>query len=379
MKPTIIVEITEYSYLQKCLRIPAEIIVLGSREDLIQIERQTWERNSPVVVAIKDEGVRQEVLKKLSLAVKDEFILDFYQFYEALLPMRRSDRVLSNPRFQEYEGLIFGISQAEVGLIGERLGVPFANLAVSSQDIYYNYKVLLYAIGKYMHKLQKVKYIIFEMYRYNYFNYDASRSNGIIQYYNWSGILDDPHHYDPVKYRYVEQMLLEKKLQGITNEKLRLWNEIFADVHEADNYKSFDTIPELHLRKKTVEDREVQEYDFAKSIVRKRFDETISENLIYFRDILAVIRKTWPEARIILLHMPWYEPAIIRSEPFYREWKEEFYLILEEFRQFAEFEYIDYFHHPISKERELWYDFLHLNYEGAVRFTEEVRSVLSIE
>ena len=71
---------------------------------------------------------------------------------KAYIPAMRADRVMTNPLYAEYEGLILGISHAEVGIAANRMTGNWANLAVSSQDIFYNYKTLEYCIGKYWEK-----------------------------------------------------------------------------------------------------------------------------------------------------------------------------------------------------------------------------------
>lgn len=60
------------------------------------------------------------------------------------------------------------------------------------------------------------------------------------------------------------------------------------------------------------------------------------------------------------------------SKGLYDPWKDEFYSIIEALKQKVDFEYLDYTKHPISEDKSLWYDYEHLNYKGALRFTEEI-------
>lgn len=83
---------------------------------------------------------------------------------------------MADPFHTHYNGMVLEISHAEVGILPKALNGDFCNLAVSSQDIYYNMKTLKYCIDNYPNKIQDLQYLIFEMYDYTYFNYDVSLS-----------------------------------------------------------------------------------------------------------------------------------------------------------------------------------------------------------
>jgi len=271
---------------------------------------------------------------------------------------------------------VLGLSHAEVGLISDVFEIPFANLSVSAQDIYYNYKTLKYAVENYHHKLQNVKYVIIDMFRYTYFNYDASKSRSALRYYQWSGIFDDAHYFDEEKCKALKDEIFGKRFEGITEHKLDLWRQVFCDVHQVDDYKDFETFPTIYRRNQVVDDNAVLEYDYNKSIVRKRFDDTIQENIEYFKKMLLLIKELWPEARITVLLMPLYELALKQSESLYDGWKQEFEGIMQEMQKVVEFEYLDYTYHDISKKKQYWQDFEHLNYPGAICFTQEINELL---
>lgn len=366
----------EYEYISACLKIPITVINWENPKHVKILTHTNWNEISCVVVALQNDTLRADIIKLISNYVPKQPIIDFYCFYKITVPLRHSERVLSNPCTKAFEGLILGISHAEVGLISDLLNVPFANLALSSQDIYYNYKTLQYAIKKYPHKLHNINYIIIDMFRYNYFNYDVSLSNNALEYFILSGIWDDPHHFDQTKYRISEDIVINQRFQGITNEKIDLFEKIFNDIHLIDNYKSFNTYPKLYTRNDVVNDDDVIKYDFNKSIVRKRFEKTINENIEYFKKMLILIHKTWPNAKIMLLHMPLYELALEKSNKLFLPWKKEFLDIITSLKNIVEFTYIDYTNHDISKNKLNWFDFEHLNYNGAINFTLEINKLL---
>ena len=87
-----------------------------------------------------------------------------------------------NPSHDSYDGVILGLSNVEVGVIPSQFKAAFCNLAVSSQDIYYNLKTLEYCYENYYEKLKNLKYAIVDLHDYNYFNFDTSLSNSAVKY-----------------------------------------------------------------------------------------------------------------------------------------------------------------------------------------------------
>ncbi len=379
MQSIVITQVQDVDYIQSCLKYSVTMILWEVPSSVMQLNDVVWEQVSCVVVAVRDEQMKKEIIVWLTNYISDGIILDFWQIYYASIPTRRVDRILMNPYIPAFEGLVFGISHAEVGLLSELFDVPFANLAVSSQDIYYNYKTLKYAVENYYHKLQDVKYVIIDMFRYNYFNYDVSKSRSAMGYYSMSGFFDDAHYFGEEKCNALEDYILNKRLQGITEHKLDLWECIFGDVHQMDGYNGFETWPEIYRRNQIVDDNMVLEYDFNKSIVKKRFDSTIQENIEYFKQMLLLIRKFWPKARIMVLLMPLYELALTQSQALYATWRQEFEEILQGMQEVVSFEYFDYTYHDISKKKQCWQDFEHLNYTGAICFTKEINELLCCE
>ena len=100
------------------------------------------------------------------------------------------------------------------------------------------------------------------------------------------------------------------------------------------------------------------------------------EYMEYMRNMLLEIKNTWPNAKIILMNFPLYQVNLERSEENFAPWKSEFYEIINYLKTVVEFDYIDYTNHAISRERVLWYDHGHLNYWGAVQFTQEINKLL---
>ncbi len=125
--------------------------------------------------------------------IKQKKILDFYGYYRSSVPLMVAERRMEYPLIDKYKGMILGISHAETGIIARMFEQPFCNIAVSSQDIYYNLKALEYCYQKYRSKIEDLEYMVFDMFDYHYFNFDTSMSRNAHAYYTW-GIFD-PHNF----------------------------------------------------------------------------------------------------------------------------------------------------------------------------------------
>lgn len=109
-----------------------------------------------IVVMFNDDKLSADITSMIEKIVTNEncTVFNYILWHKAMLPAMRADLVMSNPLDCSYDGLIMGLSHAEVGILADRLQGNYANLAVSSQDIYYNYKTLEYCIDKYWEKIK---------------------------------------------------------------------------------------------------------------------------------------------------------------------------------------------------------------------------------
>lgn len=339
-----------------------------------------------VIVAIKDEkhaGYLYELL--VCIMGNDESrIIDFYAVYRAIVPVMIVDRVMKNPLKPKYDGMILGISHANYGIIPRCLHVPFCNLAVPSQDIYYNLKTLEYCLSNYRGKISELKYLIIDMFDYTYFNYDVSLSKTAVSYYYYyGGYTLDAHNFAQNKnfdysFEHMRMLLQEKKLEGITGEKMILWETIFDNVHEKMQYCEFDNPVKLFERARIVKAKDLEEYQVCTSIVKNTYQETIKENIGYFYELLDLVYKINPDMKVFIILLPRYAKAEEMAVGAYAGWKKLFYDIIEETGKEYPFQFIDFKGHEISQERACFYDVSHLNYYGAVKFTNLLNEYMGL-
>lgn len=368
----------------KCLKTANPTILLWENSDTINLLTTSYlNQFDCIVVAINHKEFANQLVLLLTelLGGDNRNILNYYYMFHAFVPDMVVDRVMCNNLYPDYKGMILGISHAETGLLPQCFDVPFCNLAVSSQDIYYNMKVLEYCVRTYPDKIRNLKYIILDMFDYTYFNYDVSLSKTAIKYYDWGGYPLDEHNFEQNKnfnyhFSSIQQALFDKKYAGITEHHLDLWDTIFENVHELDEYKEFTNPREVYYRNHIVTEEQVETFNANTNIVSKVFDKTIEENKIYFDMLMQLIYALNPNMKVLLLIMPRYKGIHDKMKIPYSPWKERFYEIIEDANKKYPFVFLDYKEHPISANKLLYQDVSHLNYFGAVNFTRMINQYL---
>ncbi|MCI9033750.1 MAG: hypothetical protein HFJ08_06830 [Lachnospiraceae bacterium] len=314
-----------------------------------------------IIISIKSEIGRERAKVDLiqKYAVDNHKIIVFYKHKYYLTKV---DKVMNGKDNASVEGIILGMSTAEYGILASKLKVQFCNLAMSSQDIFYNYNTFKYVLENYRDKLD-LKYILIDMYDYRWFNYDLSLSKSIEPYIcEWNGLRYQTHN-------------LERNINfsESAKEKIKQFSEyqqrsIDFEYLTFTNYYG-DTCPDN--RAKCIEDREYTEQDIHPRLIDPiRREETIKENKNLMDYLLREIRRMFPSVKIILLLLPRYVTMNRILERHHAVWKEDFFSMIERYiyKYDAEFNnYRDYA--PISENPYFFYDLEHLNYTGATAFS----------
>lgn len=321
------------------------------------------------------------VLSSIDL-LKDK-VIHFLRIANALVPQMTVDRVMSNPYVDEYDCIILGLSHAEVGIVPEIMPFRVANIAVSSQDIYYNLESLKYCIEKYSEKIANIKKVYIDMFDYTYFNYDTSLSSTILMYYSVGGIFL-PHNiidnknlglneFNDGVLNYVRQKMVE----GITNEHLKIWDELFDNIMtKSPEYLGYRNKPFLELREKTFDPNKCVSSNLMNTgIINKKHEKTISENIIHFRQLMELLMEINSNMEINLVITPQHQICNIEGNTVMQSWKQEFYSIIESLKSDYMFRLLDYRLDEMSGHDEYFYDAEHLNYMGAQVFTKKLLEV----
>lgn len=352
-------------------------------EQLTEIQLDGLDYIVTVFMERRVGGNITQLLKRIFQITEDK-IIDFYQFYEASIPMMTVERIMDKPFINEYEGLIVGISHAEVGIIPRRLDKKFANLAVSSQDIYYNLKTLEYCKEKYWNKVQNIQYLVIEMFDYTYFNFDISRTKQAISYYENGGYNLDGHNFSlnsnyEYSFEQVMAWIYKRRYGKMTDVQINAWSQLFGDAHGTMNYSEYVTYKNISDRVGMVKSEDVTEYVVETGMVKNVHEDTIRDNIQYFYEMLKLAYEWNSDMKVFVLLMPRYYEVQKKVDEACVEWKERFYYILEEARKDYKFEILDLCNHEISKESAYYQDVSHFNYYGAVKFTDLLNEYLFAE
>ncbi len=312
-------------------------------------------------------------------------VIDFYRIAHASLPRMTADRIMMNRSIPHYETIALGLSHAEVGIVPDEMTSPVANIAVGGQDIYYNFEVLKYCIKKYPEKLAGLKNVIIDMFDYTYFNYDTSLSRNAVTYFVKSGGILLAHHFDSNKnmtndFDSVLNSIDYYHYRRVTENQVMIWDKIIVpDIFGAPLYKGYTTMPFLANRTYKFVPGEDKALSFLNSsLIHKKHPETVKENEALFLSVLEYLYALNPEMNIHLILFPQHISSRKDDDYLMEQWKEYFYGKISEYRsRFNNISFHDFKYCDISRESDLFADIDHLNYEGAVLFTQMLNNLIS--
>lgn len=334
-----------------------------------------------IITDKKNESIIYELISNVYRVPKNK-ILRFWKMYKASLPVLHCDRVLMNPKTESYDGLIIGISHTEVGIIAEDLKKPFVNLALSSQDLFYQLKTLEYCIKKYPQKFSNLKYAIIDLYDYKYFNYDCSCSKSALKYLSYGGYNLDAHNFALNKnynctFDEAIEAILTARYNGLTNAEFDIWDNLFKNVYEFADYKGFEPNFVIKDRIKVVSDSEVETYVKPSGNIRNVFKKTIKDNVHYLELIFEKLRTINKNLKIYTIIIPKYIKTEIAIQERMSNFSLIFNEILDNLHEKYEFTMLDFNKiSDISLKKEFYFDAAHLNYFGAKWLTEKLNEII---
>ena len=331
------------------------------------------------VITKKDSAISTRNFLINNYNIKRERILCFWDLYKATMPTMVCDKILQNPKNDNFDGVILGISHAEIGIAKENLDANFCNLSVSSQDLYFQYKTLEYCLTQYAEKFRNLKYAIIDLYDYSYFNYDTSLSASSIKYLSFGGFNLDKHHFDENKnhntsFEETINLLEQSKYKNISDTDLLIWEQLFTDIYELASYELFNSNFEpLTTRLSVVSDKSIQNYQYNRSAVTKLFPETIEENAKNLEKIFCLLQKLNPDIKIYTILLPKYVETEALDAKEITKHIPIFHKIIDDLKQKYNFTHLDFKKiSDLSYDKNLFNDANHFNYFGALKFTSEL-------
>lgn len=365
-----------------------DIVVIDNHFGPEVIDGEVLKKYDWVILCVETDVLRKNIYEMLSQAMGDDSrILDFYALYRFMVPQMNVDCVMKNPLVDEYQGMILGLSHSEVGILPRLLEGNWANLSVSSQDLFYSVKTLEHCLTNYFDKIKNLKYVVLDMYDYSYFNYDLSRGKNILSYVGWGGYYLDGHNFALNKNincsfeDAVLKIMGQSRFVHVSEEKLRCFGLLFGNVHEKTSYRDWMTpwnVGSMLYRFKMLDANSVLNLSDASknSIVSKKFEDTIEENIALFDILLDALYSINPEMKVFVTLIPRYIGSYRKNAEAYSTWKNMFYETIKSFNDKYSFEFLDFTEDEISHHKEYYQDESHFNYWGAVKFTEKLKTYM---
>lgn len=313
--------------------------------------------------------------------IHSDKIVEFWKLYYATLNCNLIDyRVLK--KNGDYDGLVLGLSHAEVGINTDYLDGNWCNLAISSQDLYGNKKVLEYAYQKYRDSFINLKYVIIDLFDWVYFNYDTSMASNALNYLgNVMNIDGISHHFKRNKLYEEKQRNIEKSYLLSTDKVLeethkRQLAELFGDIHQNEYiFNSYQSKVSVNIIDKA--DDNYLKPDYMPAIAKRHFPETIKENIDIFKDILEFLYNINNQIKIYAVLLPRYNTIETIHKTLYQQWKKEFMEIIHNIKKSYNFEFISYKdYQPISGNNNFYADVSHLNLTGSIALTSLLNETL---
>lgn len=343
-------------------------------KELLEILISILPRFEYVIVAIKDDMLSNAIIQHISQVINYEQIIDFYKYYRSLFPLMVCERRMEYEKIKEYEGIILGISHSEVGIIPEGLKYTFANLAVTSQDLYYNLMSFQYCINNYPEKIKKIKYILLDLFDYTYFNYDTSLGRQAEMYYLSGGYNLDGHNFEKNTSYEIDFSTL---ISLVKNQNSNVHNKavcdiLFKDIKKVDG-SLFTSYWGIESRTKTyITDNNRLEKLNNRSVIKTKHEITLRENEQYLYEICRQACNINPNIKIKAFIMPRYIEAFNYCKDELNKWKDYFYGQITRISEEFPIEFFDLSEIELGKHPEYYFDDSHFNYQGAINFTKYI-------
>ncbi len=265
------------------------------------------------------------------------------------------------------KGMILGNSYALHGFLEKELDLPFVNLSARSQDLFYSYRVYSRCIEEYGDRLSSLEYIVLDLYDYMIFNVDISRTRYFLEYLYLGGLYET-HNFK--KNKNFSGSIKDElfRTYGIVleeeNQKRKIMDKIFDNANIQPNFFPNDLWGYIE------KEAPVPLNAVLSSVIRKRFEDTITENKEIIVDFIKTIRNKNRDMKIVFTLIPKYISVEVAAEPFMQVWKAEFNDIITDLC--AKYQILFWNYKGcgcISKNPRFYHDPRHLNTAGAKAMT----------
>lgn len=312
-------------------------------------------------------------------------ILDLYQLYMSKVSLLHYERIIGNC-CEPLDGMVFGISHGQTGIMEELLPGNVLNFCSSSQDIYFNTKVLSSLVEEYYDFVSSARYVIFDLFDYTYFNYDVLLSNECLGYLAYNGFFCEERNSSAKKpdTDAINQLLAERYAAHSNASAMAEFQSLFPDISCPDIAAYQTEYKNWYCKETVLSDSSVKQYlspsaPVFSSIQRHIFEPTIQFQVANFDHFCKLLCRINPDVKIIGLLLPKYYVVEETEKAVNQIWKPYFESIISSFQQkYANFSFYDFKNlSEISQNQNYYQDLSHLNRIGACRMTEIISELVS--
>lgn len=305
-------------------------------EDSIDIRKLDSEQFDFLFV-VSDEN-HEEFLKKNNKYLHDKHVY-FYDDFKTSVIEGVDNVMLEVLQNKEIEGVITGLSYAEVGIDSKDLPYDFVNIALSAQDLYYDFEFFKY-IFNFNNVKKSLKYVIINLAYYS-FDYDMTKTIAKYRIQRYINYFEDYHN--------------NKDIIGVNITK-----SFFEKNTKISYYDEMNKVKSNTIMKRNDEN---QIYEATRNS-QMNYKDTRKEYVKIFENYLSFLKDN--EIKPIIVVCP--------ASDEYRKYfnikinRKKFYDIIFSFKNRYDFDVLDYFCDDNFKEDDFW-DYSHLNGKGRKKLT----------
>jgi hypothetical protein len=305
--------------------------ILYNNEYILNLENYKYD-----FIFVVEDIDKNKILKSIKKYNKKNIY--FFEDYKLSVIEGLDYKILDMLRRNKINGIITGLSYAEVG-IKEDINDNFINFSFSSQDLYYDFKLIKYLFN-FKQVKDNLKYVIINMGYYS-FDYDMTKTNARNRIHRYINYFEDYHNNESLMELDIIRSFYEK---GIT----------FKEYIDMNKLKE-ETILTLNDSKGIYEAQKNSSMDYE--VTRKENEKILEEYIVFLKEnsIVPII-------------------AICPTSKYYRDnfninKRNIFYNILDRLKYKYNFQVVDYFDSDLFEDDDFW-DYSHLNGKGAEKFTK---------
>lgn len=305
--------------------------ILYNNEYILNLENYKYD-----FIFVVEDIDKNKILKSIKKYNKKNIY--FFEDYKLSVIEGLDYKILDMLRRNKIDGIITGLSYAEVG-IKEDINDNFINFSFSSQDLYYDFKLIKYLFN-FKQVKDNLKYVIINMGYYS-FDYDMTKTNARNRIHRYINYFEDYHNNESLMELDIIRSFYEK---GIT----------FKEYIDMNKLKE-ETILTLNDSKGIYEAQKNSSMDYE--VTRKENEKILEEYIVFLKEnsIVPII-------------------AICPTSKYYRDnfninKRNIFCNILDRLKYKYNFQVVDYFDSDLFEDDDFW-DYSHLNGKGAEKFTK---------